>query len=154
MISIFLIWSIIPAKVLISIFITSNHRFFSATLNSLWRFRTQTVITFKYHVTFFLILKCQWQRNGCISQKLTFNVELSEGWLVKKSRKSSLASPSFIFRTLTCESVGSYKTKWVIKAALHFLLATTDNFLPLQELKSNFSGSFNFILILCWTQNL
>ena len=81
---------------LISIFITSNHRFFSATLNSLWRFRAQTVITFKYHVTFFLILKCQWQRNGCITQKLTFNVELSEGWLVKKVERV-LSLPLLLF---------------------------------------------------------
>ena len=54
--------------------------------------------------------------------------------------------PLYFSNKSTCESVGSYKTKWVIKAALHFLLATTDNFLPLQP-HSN-SGSFNFILIL------
>ena len=78
-----------------------------------------------------------------MTQKLTFNARLLYcGQLAGK--KSWL--PLYFSNKSTCESVGSYKTKWVIKAALHFLLATTDNFLPLQP-HSN-SGSFNFILIL------
>ena len=78
-----------------------------------------------------------------MTQKLTFNARLL--YCGQLSGKKSWL-PLYFSNKSTCESVGSYKTKWVIKAALHFLLATTDNFLPLQP-HSN-SGSFNFILIL------